>query len=314
MSGPSDTGQAHSKTVPVGFVGLGKIGLPAALNMISAGHVVHGYMRRPKQAFIEAHGIAATLDEVARCSIVMLCLPDSSSLEVTVDRLVLSAFPGQVIADLGSSPIAFKARQADKLARAGAIMLDCEVSGLPLQVADRSAAVFVGGDAAAAHRCTPLFACFSARQFYLGPFGMASTMKLVANFMVAAHNLVAAEALNLGRAAGLDMATMVDVLKSSAAHSATFANKAPLMVSRNFAGGRGPFSHMFGHLDRAAALATASGVAEATPVLSRTREIYALASAENRHDQDIAAIIEIVERMGGAAAPGGGDHPESKVT
>ncbi len=54
---------------------------------------------------------------------------------------------------------------------------------------------------------------------------------------------------------------------------------------------------MFGYLDRALALARASGVAGATPLLQRVREVYDIARREERHDQDIAAIIEVVEAM-----------------
>ena len=88
---------------------------------------------------------------------------------------------------------------------------------------------------------------------------------------------------------------MVEVLKPSAAGSTTFANKAGLMLSRDFAAGRGPFRHMFGYLERALALARNSGVGAATPMLTRVREVYDIARREARHDQDLAGIIEVVE-------------------
>jgi L-threonate 2-dehydrogenase len=204
---------------------------------------------------------------------------------------------GQIVADISSYALEAKVEQAERVASAGAIMLDCEISGLPFQVAERTAVLFAAGDRSAVDACGPAFDAFTARHFYLGGFGAATKMKLIANFMVCAHNLIGAEALNLGRAAGLDPVQMVDVLKSSAAGSTTFANKAPLMLSRAFDAGRGPFRHMFGYLARTAKLARESGVGEATPILKRVSEIYSLAEAEQRHDQDIAAMIEIIESM-----------------
>jgi 3-hydroxyisobutyrate dehydrogenase-like beta-hydroxyacid dehydrogenase len=129
--------------------------------------------------------------------------------------------------------------------------------------------------------------------FDLGKFGNATKMKIIANMMVCIHNLEAAEAINLGVKAGLDPQQMLRVLGPSAAGSSTFTNKAPLMLERRFASGPGPFSHMFRCLERAESLAADLQVA--TPLLESARQVYSLAEAERRHDQDIAAIVEIVE-------------------
>ena len=202
-----------------------------------------------------------------------------------------------MVADISSYPLAIKRTQAERVAATGAVMLDCEISGLPFQVADRTAVLFAAGDHDAVERCTPAFGTFSARCFFLGGFGAATKLKLIANYMVCAHNLVGAEALNLARRAGLDPEQVVEVLKPSAAGSTTFANKAALMLSREFDAGRGPFSHMFGYLDRAAQLAHDSGVAGGAPLLNRTREVYSIARDQGRGSQDIAAIIEVIEQL-----------------
>lgn len=282
----------------VGFVGLGNVGLPAALNLQRGGFTVHGYDVTPRPDLVEAGGKLTTLTEIAASDLILFSLPSVGALTASVDALLPHLRPGQVIAELSSYPLSDKRAQAERIAATGAVMLDCEVSGLPFMVANRTAVIFVSGDRTAADRCTPAFDTFSASHFYLGDFGAASKMKLIANYMVCAHNLIGAEALNLGRAAGLDPAQMVEVLKPSAAGSTTFANKAGLMLSREFVPGRGPFRHMFGYLDRALELAEASGAGGATPVLERVREIYDIARCEDRHDQDIAAIIEVVEALG----------------
>lgn len=287
-----------SENQSVGFVGLGNVGLPAAINLIKAGFAVVGHDLRPSAELVAAGGSMATGPaDLAACDVVLQSLPTATALEQSIDALLPHLRLGQIIADLSSYPLEAKQAQAKRVQSAGAIMLDCEISGLPFQVVDRTAVLFCAGDEAAVESCTAVFDAFTARHFYLGEFGAATKMKLIANFLVCAHNLLGAEALNLGRAAGLDPAQMVEVLKPSAAGSATFANKAPLMLSRAFDQGRGPFRHMFGYLDRAAQLARASGVSGGTPVLERVREVYARAAHEDRHDQDIAAIIEVVEAM-----------------
>jgi L-threonate 2-dehydrogenase len=157
--------------------------------------------------------------------------------------------------------------------------------------------LFKSGDKSTIERCQAIFDAITDRHFYLGEFGAATKMKLIANMMVCVHDLMAAEALNLGKSVGLDPAQMVQVLGPSAAGSATFSNKAPLMLSREFANGRGPFRHMFGYLERAQALARSALSPAATPLLDCTRKIFDVAQQQGRHDQDIAAMIEVIETL-----------------
>lgn len=287
----------------VGFVGLGNVGLPAALNLLENGYGVRGYDIRPSEALAAAGGrVAASLADLAGCEVILLSLPNVGALAQTVDGLLACLRPGQVVAELSSYPLEAKRTQAARVTETGAVMLDCEISGLPHQVAGRTAVLFTAGDADAVARCGPVLDAIFARRFHLGPFGAATNMKLIANFMVCAHNLIGAEALSLGRAAGLDPAQMVEVLKPSAAGSATFANKAPLMLSRDWAAGHGPFRHMFGYLDRARDLARAHGAGDKVPVLECTHAAYAIAKGQDRHDQDIAAMIEVIEGLGAQEA------------
>lgn len=288
----------------VGFVGLGNVGGPAAVNLLKGGLQVVGYDLKPNAEFQDAGGrMTEYLALIAECDVIVQSLPSATALAATIDGLIDHLRPGQVIIELSSYPLQAKAEQAARIASVGAIMLDCELSGLSFQIANRSAVIFKAGDAAVVEACAPVFDAIVDKHFYLGAFGAATKMKLIANVMVCVHDLMAAEALNLGRAAGLDPVQMIEVLKPSAAGSTTFANKAPLMLSREFENGRGPFSHMFGYLDRATELAEQVGASAATPLLHRVRETFAIARQQDRDGQDIAAIIEVLEGLqaGGAA-------------
>lgn len=284
----------------IGFIGLGNVGSPAAINLLKSGYEVHGFDIRPNQAFITAGGTMDTsLAAVASCPVIVQSLPSAAVLVETIDGLLPSLAPKTVIIEISSYALEVKQAQADRVRKHGSVMLDCEVSGLPHQIENRSAVLFKSGDAAIVERCAEIFGALADRHFYLGPFGAATRMKLIANMMVCVHNLLAAEALNLGKSVGLDPAQMIEVLGPSAAGSATFTNKAPLMLSRRFANGRGPFRHMFGYLQRAQALALSAKDSPATPLLDCTRKIFALAEGQGRHDQDIAAMIEVLEGLHG---------------
>lgn len=280
----------------IGFVGLGNVGLPAATNLLRAGFEVVGYDLKPSAAFADAGGrTAGSLEEVAGADTLVQSLPSPDALQSCTDALLPHVRSGQAVVDLSSYPLEAKQAAAERYAGRGAVMLDCEISGLPPMVAARTAVIFKAGPEDAVERLTPVFDGLVDKHFYLGPFGAATRMKLIANLMVCVHDLMAAEALTLGARAGLDRAQMIEVLRDSAAGSSTFAFKAPLMVSRDFDGGKGPFRHMFGYLARAEALAREVGAP--TPLLDAARPLFARAEVEGRHDQDIAAIVEIVEAL-----------------
>ena len=281
----------------LGFVGLGNVGLPAALNLLKSGYDVRGFDIRASDAFESAGGRhVESVAELSGLPVIFQSLPNVQALRETTDQWLKSPMPGRVVVELSSYPLDAKSGEAERLAACGTTMLDCEISGLPHQVTDRSAVIFKSGPKAAIDQIEPLFDAISGTHFYLGSFGAATKMKLIANTMVCVHNLMAAEALAFGARIGLDRATMIEVLGPSAAGSRTFSNKAPLMLEGSFAEGRGPFRHMFGYLARADAVARASGAA--TPLLDATREIFALAEGEGRHDEDIAAIIDVIEALG----------------
>lgn len=281
----------------IGFVGLGNVGAPMAMNLLKAGFDVIGFDLRPNLPFESLGGRRAeSLDEVAAsASTVVHSLPNEAAIEQSVDVLLRSPCSDRILIELSSYALESKLKQAARMAKAGATMLDCEVSGLPMQVAERKAVIFKSGNAEAIELVKPVFDGIADRHFNLGPLGAATKMKLIANTMVCVHNLMAAEALNLGRLAGLSPEQMIQVLGPSAAGSSTFVNKSPLMLRRQFEKGIGPFRHMFGYLGRTNELA--GELNAATPLLQTALRFYGIAEDENRHDQDIAAMIEIVEQL-----------------
>jgi L-threonate 2-dehydrogenase len=278
----------------VGFVGLGRMGQPLALSLHSAGAQVLGHARRPRPE-LQAAGmrLSAALATVLALDVVCLCLPDEQALVETVNALLHAGHAGQLVVDLGSSDPELKRHQAQRLAARGIVMLDCEVSGLPAHAEQRRAVIFTSGDAPTIERLKPLFDAMTEEHHHVGTFGTATRLKLIANTMVCVHNLMAAEAINLAARQGIDAHLLLRVLNRSAAGSRTLDSKGPLMAERDFEDGRGPFSHMFAYLRRAQALAREAGAA--TPMLDAAREVYRLAEEQGRHQQDIAAILEVIE-------------------
>src|SRR5271154_5133028 len=126
----------------VGFVGVGKIGMPISQNLIKNGYRVVGYRRSSLAEFEEIGGVPARspADVGAQAEIVFSCLPSSEALEEVVqgpEGLIRSARPGQIIVELGSYPVSVKERQVAPLAEKGAFFIDGEVAGTPGMVSAR---------------------------------------------------------------------------------------------------------------------------------------------------------------------------------
>ncbi len=248
-----------------------------------------------KPEFVSAGGLQVkTVEEICKqTDLIVQSLPNVQALEITVDTLIEFGHSGQIIIELSSYPLKNKKLQASRLAEHGITMLDCEISGLPFMVEDRSATIFQSGDQATIESIQVVFEAMTNKRVNLGEFGAATKMKLLANMMVAIHNSVAGEVLNLAQKADIDLDEAIKALSKSAAGSVTFSNKAPIMITREFESGAGPFRHMFNYLHRVSELA--KDVGASTPLLDTIHQYYEKAEAEGRADQDIAAIIEILE-------------------
>jgi 3-hydroxyisobutyrate dehydrogenase len=223
----------------VGLIGLGKMGLPVAANLLEHGFSVLGYRRHMIDDFITMGGTPAhSSEEVARqCDVVITCLPDDSALLDAVSGehgLLHGAHPGLTVVDIGMLSLHAKEQARDALEQVGAHLLDCPISGIPPQVLGRKTVLFASGEKGLFEQCKPVFEGFTSTIFYLGDFGAGTKMKCVANLLVFLHVLAAAEAMTLSTKAGLDPNTVIQVISPSVASSAQFVARAPMMVEHRY--------------------------------------------------------------------------------
>src|SRR5580658_7359093 len=174
----------------IGFVGVGKIGMPIAENLIKSGRRVVGYRRSSLADFEKIGGIPArsAADVGAQADIVLSCLPSTEALDDAMHGprgLIHSARPGQIVVELGSHPVPDKKRQIAPLKAKGAIFIDGEVSGTPGMVSARKGVIYLAGDAEACKEAQRVVAGFADLCLYFGEFGAASRVKLINNLLVA---------------------------------------------------------------------------------------------------------------------------------
>jgi 3-hydroxyisobutyrate dehydrogenase len=284
----------------VGLIGVGKIGLPIAENLIKSGFRVIGYRRSPMPAFEKAGGIVARspADVGAQAGIVLTCLPSSDALEEVIQGptgLVTSARPGQIVVELGSHPLGVKQAQIAPLAARGAAFVDGEVSGTPGMVSARKGVVYLGGDADACRKAEPVIAGFADSCIYFGPFGAASKVKLVNNLLVAVHIAAAAEAMALGLKAGVDVDLMIKAVATGSGGSTQFGIRAPWMAEKRFLPIQGSIPLLAHYFDLIGEFADQVGVA--TPILDRVADLYRQAIDKGYGDRDIAVMVEFMDSL-----------------
>jgi 3-hydroxyisobutyrate dehydrogenase-like beta-hydroxyacid dehydrogenase len=281
----------------IGFVGVGKIGLPISENLIKSGHRVVGYRRHSLADFEKIGGVPAhsAADVGAQADIVLSCLPSTEALDDVVhgpQGLVQTARPGQIVIELGSHPVPDKQRQIEPLAQKGAIFIDGEVSGTPGMVSARKGVVYLAGDAAACKKVESVVAGFADTCLYFGEFGAASRVKLVNNLLVAINIAATAEAMALGLKAGVDVPLMIKAIASGSGGSTQFGIRAPWMAERRFQPVQGSvpgLQHYFGMIDD-----FAKSVGAATPLLDAVVPLYQRFIDMGLADNDVAAMIDVL--------------------
>lgn len=282
----------------VGLIGIGQLGLPIATNLMKAGHRVVGFRRSGGEEFVDGGGqLLRSASEVThQADVLLLCLPnEEAQLDVLRGPLgVLRALkPKQIVIELSTYSKAFKLEQAERIGEHGGRVLECEVSGSPPMVAQRSAALYMGGSSELIEECKPVLDAITGKHFHVGEFGAAVAMKIIANYLLSIHILATAEAMNLGARAGLDPKMVADAIKHGAASSTAFAIRAPMMAARAFTPAIGPFVTLEKYLDLGAEMAEELGVA--TPLFSAAAPYFYRALDSDMCNEDVAAVIKLLE-------------------
>ena len=224
----------------VGFIGLGIMGAPMALNLLKAGHTLFVASRgKIPAAFAEAGATVCTnATEVARrADIVITMVPDTPHVEDVLfgeAGVAQGLSPGKLVIDMSSiSPMATKAF-AKKINALGCDYLDAPVSGGEVGAKAGSLTIMVGGPQAAFDRAQPLFAAMGKNITLVGGNGDGQTTK-VANQIIVALNIEAvAEALLFASKAGADPAKVRQALMGGFAASRILEVHGERMVNRSF--------------------------------------------------------------------------------
>ncbi len=281
----------------IGFIGVGKIGLPICKHLIKAGHRVLGYRRGSLAEFEQAGGIAAKspADATANADVVFTCLPSDEALDDVVNGpqgILKAAKSGQIVVEFGSHAVPVKKSYIAPLAKRGAIFIDGEVGGTPGMVEARKGVIYLSGDQKASDLLMPITKSFAEVTLYLGPFGASTTVKVINNIMVGLHIAGTAQAMAIGLRAGVDADLMIKAIANGSGGSAQFGIRAPWMAQRKFMPQQGSAPALAHYLERGRELGREAGVG--TELIDCLLDIFHRALPQIG-ERDVASIIEFFE-------------------
>ena len=209
-----------------------------ANNLMQAGFEVFGVdpSALARRRFRAAGGSVCTdAAALARVAEVVICsLPSAEALVHSAQLLAGAAPRGLLVVETSTLDIADKEQARRLLHSAGVVLLDCPLSGTGAQAVRKDLSVYASGPKAAIRRLRPVFDGFSREHFDLGTFGNGMRMKLMANLLVAVHNIAAAEALLLGQRWGIRPSDAVKVLAAGAGGSRMLQVRGPQMQDRGW--------------------------------------------------------------------------------
>ncbi|MBM40624.1 MAG: 2-hydroxy-3-oxopropionate reductase [Acidobacteria bacterium] len=286
----------------LGFIGLGTMGRPMALNLMRGGHAMAVWSRRAESAAPlvaeGATGVETPAALGALSDVVFTMVTSTEDVRGVVlgeDGLRAGLRSGSLVIDMSTIDPGVTREIASSLADIGVDMLDAPVSGGPKGAQDATLAIMVGGPAGALERARPLFASLGPTVMHLGDHGAGQTTKLCHQLALLVNAQGAAEALNLASQCGLDVEQVRQVMMAGMASSRVLDAFGAKMAARDFEAG---IESRLYHKDMHLALGLAHAQGAAAPAAAVTMQLINGLAGRDWGRRDLAALVGLIAELG----------------
>ena len=289
----------------VGFIGLGLMGKPMALNLIKAGFplVVHSRSRGPVDAVVAAGATRASgpADVARAAGIVITMVPDSPDVELVLagpGGVFEGLQPGTILIDMSTiSPVVTR-RLAAQAAERGATLLDAPVSGGEIGAINGTLSIMVGGDRDALERVRPVLNAMGnpEKVVYIGESGAGQICKVCNQMAIGGALAVVSEAFALARKAGVDPARVREALLGGFAASRVLEVHGERILNANYKPG---FKAGLYNKDMGIVLETAHAHDVPMPVTSVVAQLVNAMVAAGRAEEDYSALAKVLFELAG---------------
>lgn len=290
----------------VGFIGLGLMGRPMALNLLKAGHKVHVWSRRREsmQPLLEAGaGDCASAAELARRAPITISIvadaPDVEEVTLGEHGVAVGAGPGHIHVDMSTIAPAAAQGIAARLEGRGISMLDAPVSGGEVGAVAGSLTIMAGGEEGVFEAVRPLFEAMGKAATYIGESGAGQVAKACNQILTGVGVAAVAEALNFAARSGVDASRVREALLGGFAYSRILENHGQRMLDRNFQPGFKAWMHQ---KDMRIVMDEAHRLGLALPSSAATAQMFNAMVGSGLGEDDSVAMLKLLERMSGGAA------------
>jgi len=285
----------------IGFIVLGVMGKPMARNLLAAGYdlTVHCRTRADVEELATAGATPAAspraVGEAVDVTIAML--PDSPQVQEVLtgeDGVLAGARSGALVVDMSTiSPVVTR-RLAHQAAECGVAYVDAPVSGGDVGAREGTLSIMAGGAADDFDRARPLFEALGRTIVHVGPTGAGQVVKACNQVVVALTIEAVSEALVLGSKAGVDPATIIEVLSGGLAANRVMEVRGRNFLEHDFEPG---FRIDLHHKDLGIALSTAREYGVPLPATAQVNEMLGALRARGLADRDHSALLTFVEEL-----------------
>jgi 3-hydroxyisobutyrate dehydrogenase-like beta-hydroxyacid dehydrogenase len=289
----------------VGVVGLGAMGSGIVSRLMAAGHAVTGWNRSAEKAKALVKSgmeMATTPSALASgCDVVLSIVTDAAavrSVALGPDGIIAGLHRGAIYADMSTiAPDASRAIAAE-LQRNGLTMLDAPISGSPITLAQGSASVMVGGDAAAFARAEPVLRAIGPKVMHIGGNGLAVQMKIAVNLLLMVEVIAFGEAVALAEKGGVARDRAVDAVLKSVAASPVLGYRGPFILEGKMP--QVPLADVtLQQKDMLLALELGRKLGSPVPLAAAANEIMNACRGLGIDHRDFVTAHEVYRRLGG---------------
>jgi 2-hydroxy-3-oxopropionate reductase len=290
----------------VGFIGLGAMGRPMALNLVKGGHSLAVWSRRADtaQPLVDAGAVRyASPAEVAQHSEVVFTMvtagADVEAVALGDAGIINGAAPGTTVIDCSTIDAATTRRVAAELRVAHVHLLDAPVSGGEAGAVAGTLSIMIGGEEQVFERMRPVLGCVGKTLVYIGPSGSGQIAKAANQLALVVTIQGIAEAMVYARANGVDFRPVWQAMMKGVASSRMLEVVGQRMMNREFVMGIDASLH---HKDAHIVLQTAQASRTAVPGAALAAQAFNALFARPGVKWDSAAILAVLEEMNGQKA------------
>jgi|GEM_PF-15006 4-hydroxybutyrate dehydrogenase/sulfolactaldehyde 3-reductase len=291
------TNVKEEKMSMIGFIGLGQMGTPMALNLIKGGHTlkVFDINQTAVEQLVEQGASAAVspADAALDSEFVVTMLPNGALVKNVIfgeDGVTSTLDKNALLIDMSTIHPLETDALIKEMTNQGFSMMEAPVGRTSEHAVKGELLIMAGGTKEQVERAQPLFDCMGNETVDCGGAGKGIRVKIINNYMSIALNALSAEAATLSEAIGLEWETAMKVMSGTPAGKGHFTTTWPGKV---LSGDLSPvFMIDLAHKDLGIALDLANQVNVPMPCGAASRELYSIARAAGRGRQDWTAVLE----------------------